>query len=349
MEVKRILVIRFRQMGDAVLATPLLNTLRRNYPEAQIDFVLNERIAPLFEGHPAISRIIPFTDEERHQPLTYINKVWRTVRQTRYDVIIDMRSTANTMLFALFSPATPCRIGIRKPYTRFVFNHRFPGCEPDEGMIDHNLSMLSPLGQLKQERQLSLHITERERDDFRRYMQQQGIDFGRSIMLAGVTAKLESKTWAEDRMAEVLRRFLTAYPTVQVIFNYAPGKEAENVRRIYDTLGRDSNIFINVEARSMRQLAAMAANCTFYFGNEGGARHIVQAMGRPSLVVCSPMASKTTWLPECESPLTRGIAPTDINPQADRLSYDEQYRLISVERVWTDLQAFCSIILTERP
>ena len=46
----KILVIRFRQMGDAILATPLLSTLRANFPDAQIDFVLNERIAPLFKG-----------------------------------------------------------------------------------------------------------------------------------------------------------------------------------------------------------------------------------------------------------------------------------------------------------
>ena len=61
-----ILVIRFRQMGDAIVATPLLSSLRQTFPEAQIHFVLNDRIAPLFEGHPAIDRIITFTNEERH-------------------------------------------------------------------------------------------------------------------------------------------------------------------------------------------------------------------------------------------------------------------------------------------
>ena len=347
MEIRNVLVVRFRQLGDAVLATPLLSTLRSTYPEAQIDFVLNARIAPLFEGHPAISRIIPFTDDERHHTLTYIKKVWQTVRRTRYDVIIDMRSTVNTMLFALFSPSTPFRIGVSKPYTRFVFNHHFPGCKADERMIDHNLSMLAPLGNLQKDSRLSLYITEAEIADFRRYMRRQGIDFSRPVMLAGVTAKLESKTWAEDRMVEVLRRFLAARPDVQVIFNYAPGREAKNVRRMYDALGEPPAVFINIEAGSMRQLAAMAANCTFYFGNEGGGRHIVQAMGRPSLVVCSPMASKKTWLPECDEPLTRGIAPSDIDPEAASLDYAAQYALIGVNRVWAELQQFCSRILTD--
>lgn len=340
----RILVVRFRQMGDAILATPLLNTLRARYPEAEIDFVLNERIAPLFEGHPAISRIVSFTDKERHSSWQYTRKVWKTVHDMRYDVVIDMRSTVNTMLFALFSRRSPYRIGIRKPYTWGIFNHRFEGCEDDESMTDHNLRLLSPLGDMPRQEAVTLSITEQERSDFRRYMHEQGIDFGRPVMLAGVTAKIASKTWAEERMIEVLRRFIETYPQVQVIFNFAPGQEAENARRIYDALGQHPNIFINIEARSMRQLAAMAASCTFYFGNEGGGRHIVQAMGRPSLVVCSPMASKKTWLPENDEVLTRGIAATDIDPGAKAMTYEQQYDLISTDRVWQALQSFYSQI-----
>ena len=82
----------------------------------------------------------------------------------------------------------------------------------------------------------------------------------------------------------------------------------------------------------MRQLAAMAANCTAYFGNEGGGRHIVHAMGRPSLVICSPTVSKTTWLPQ------------DTDVQAVGID-DSDYSLISVDRVWTVLQQFCITVI----
>ena len=333
----KILVIRFRQMGDAILATPLLSTLRANYPDAQIDFILNERIAPLFEGHPAISRIIPFSDQERHSVLTYIRKVWRTVHLTHYDAVIDMRSTVNTMLFALFSLRSRWRVGIRKPYTWGAFNHRFEGCEDDESMIDHNLKLALPLLMegARKDRNLSLAITEKEQQNFRQYMEQQGIDFRRPVILVGVTAKLAHKTWAEDKMTEVLCRFIAACPQWQLIFNYAPGQEAENARRIFSNIADKvdvSSVFLNIEAKSPRQLAAMAANCTAYFGNEGGARHIVHAMGRPSLVICSPGASKTTWLPQDTDILAIGI---------DAPSYD----LITVDKVWPELQRFCEAIL----
>ncbi len=381
----KILVIRFRQMGDAILATPLLSTLRQNYPDAEIDFVLNERIAPLFEGHPALSRIITFSDHERHSAFTYIRKVWQVVHQTHYDVIIDMRSTVNTMLFALFSLRSRWRIGIRKPYTWGIFNRRIEACEDDESMIDHNLKLvppsippkggrMSPIPSIppkggrmspspsvppKGERYssagqnrlfppsggqrgvkgLSLFITDQERQDFRQYMAGQGIDFSRPVLLVGVTAKLAHKTWPEDRMTEVLRRLIEAYPRLQLIFNYAPGKEAENAQHIHARLlssaatpSQPLPVFLNIQAKTPRQMAAMAANCTAYFGNEGGGRHIVHAMGRPSLVICSPGASKTTWLPQDTDVLALGI---------DAASYD----LITVDRVWLELQSFLNVIL----
>lgn len=324
----KILVVRFRQMGDAILATPMLSTLKKSFPDAEIDFVLNERIAPLFEDHPAIHRLITFSDDERHSFLTYIRKVWRTVHQTRYDIIIDMRSTVNTMLFALFSLRSKWRIGIRKPYTCGIFNHRVEGCEDDESMITHNLKLIEPLAPSVVDRNLSLNITEQEKADFRAYMRNEGIDFSHPVLLVGVTAKLENKTWPEDRMTETLRRFINTFPEWQLIFNYAPGREAENAKRIFEHLQCPKNTFLNVAAKSPRQLAAMAANCTAYFGNEGGGRHIVHAMGKPSLVICSPLASKTTWLPQDTDIVAQGIDAKDA----------------TVDFVWSELQRFCETI-----
>lgn len=70
-----------------------------------------------------------------------------------------------------------------------------------------------------------------------------------------------------------------------MIFNYAPGYEEEDARNIYKELGCPERIKIDIQASSLRQLAALCANCSFYFGNEGGARHIAQALGVPSFAI----------------------------------------------------------------
>lgn len=336
-----ILVVRMRQMGDAILATSLLNTLRRTFADARIDFVLNERIAPLFEGHPSVDRLITFSDSERHNARVYIKKVWQVVHATHYDVIIDMRSTANTMLFALFSPATKYRIGLRKPYTLPAFNHRVAENTSGRSIIDHDISFAAPLSGLKPieaVRDFTLHISDSEYTDFGTYLRSQGIDTDSPLMVANVTAKLASKVWAEERMVEVLRRFIGKYPSWQIVFNYAPGQEAENARRIYTTLGCPPQVKIDVQASSPRQLVAMGRYTTLFFGNEGGARHIMQAAGCPSLVVCAPENNKHTWLPQTQVE-ARGISPADLATatQLAGMSREEQYALITPDIVWQQL------------
>ena len=60
MSVKKVLVIRFRRIGDAVLSVVICSSLRKSFPEAEIHYVLNDHIAPLFENHP-MRKIIIFS------------------------------------------------------------------------------------------------------------------------------------------------------------------------------------------------------------------------------------------------------------------------------------------------
>ena len=48
--VRRVLVVRLRSIGDTVLATPSLHALRRFLPEARLDILLEDWVAPLLEG-----------------------------------------------------------------------------------------------------------------------------------------------------------------------------------------------------------------------------------------------------------------------------------------------------------
>ncbi len=341
----KFLVVRFRQMGDAVLATALFNAIKLNFPDAETHFVLNDRIADLFEGHPSIDRIVRFTDDERHKPAMYLAKIWRLMRREHYDVVIDMRSTVNTLPFSLFATpfATRC-IGIRKPYTVGVFRHRLPECATDCDMVTHDLHLLSPLQSLKPLNLnvgFSLHPKADEIAACRASLQSHGVDLRKPILMCGVVTKLRHKMWRRDYMVETLRRVIAEFPSLQLIFNYAPGVEEAEARSMYEELGRPAHIYIDVQCPTMRSLAAMATLCSGYFGNEGGARHIAHAVGCPSLVVVSPNVCKTIWVPQNDVKAI-GIAASDV-VSAEKLatmSYEEQFDSISADYVWNKLKLF---------
>lgn len=337
------LLIRFRQMGDAVLITPVLDTLRRTFPDARIDVVLNERLAPLFANHPSHCNVITFTEQERHNLFAYVSKVWRITHAVRYDAVLDFRSTTNTLLFSLFSLRSSLRAGVAKSYTRWVLNHRVGKCGQSIQMIDHNLQFLQPLERicpLKYTQRPSLSVTEAEHEEFKAYMQQCGIDFNRPVMLAAVTAKLAHKAWNQEYMTDVLRRFLNTYPDVQIVLNYAPGHEETEARAMAEILNH-KNLFLNVEAKGIRKLMAMVSCCTFYFGNEGGTRHIADALGIPTFSICSPVANRFVWIPVNDIH-HQAVSCDDFATQQQlaAMTYEQRYALITPDAVWGKLVDF---------
>ena len=65
--IRKVLVVRFRRVGDAVVSSVICNTLRLNFPDAEIHYVLNEAIAPLC--HYVLDDFCGFT----YQRMTELN------------------------------------------------------------------------------------------------------------------------------------------------------------------------------------------------------------------------------------------------------------------------------------
>jgi ADP-heptose:LPS heptosyltransferase len=340
MKINRILVIRFRRVGDSVLSIAICTSLRKSFPDARIDYVVNENMASLYEGHPDIDNVITFNNKENYNIWTYINKVRKLVRAQKYDVIIDTRSTIKTLFFSLFSLSTPYRIGSKKDYNVFLHNYRIDNHRDNTvDMVQHNLKLLKPL-----EREADIHycsdfklyVSEQEKSDYRLYMQKQGIDFTRPVVIATVTARLAHKVWDKERMKEALRRMIDKYGT-QVIFNFA-GNEEEFALNIHREMNNDKNVFTNIKADSLRDLCALIVNCDFFFGNEGGPRHIAQALEIPSYAIYPPNILKSVWLPG-DGERYAGISPDDNHSQEEqsKMDYLQRFNLITVDQVWSGL------------
>src|SRR5712691_1661970 len=56
--VRRVLVVRLRSIGDTVLTTPSLFALRRFLPDTQIDILLEDWVAPVLDGSDLVDRVV---------------------------------------------------------------------------------------------------------------------------------------------------------------------------------------------------------------------------------------------------------------------------------------------------
>lgn len=340
-DIKKILVIRFRRVGDAILTTALCSSLRLTFPNAEIHYVLNDGIDSLFLDHPEITKIITFTQKENSNYLDFTKKIKKLMKEEKYDILIDTRSTAKTLLFALFSLKTKFRIGTKKIYNIFLHNYRIENRNNKKtDVISHLLMLLDPLKKIADvnyEHNFTLHITPEEKNEFYRYMIKQGIDPKKPKIMVAASTRLNNKMWRLERIKKILELIIEKYDA-QIILNVT-GYETKIAKKLHQDMNLNSRVFTTIDAKSLRELAMLTINCDFFFGNEGGPRHISQALSIPSYAIFPPGISKKMWLPNMGDRYS-GISPDDIIPstQQKTLSYQERFDLIEIDLVWSGLE-----------
>lgn len=112
-EIKKIMVLRLDHIGDVLLVTPLLRTLRKHLPNAHISIAAGSWATGILEGNPDVDEIVVF-DYPRYNR-NHSNKsrgniaaslcFIRKIRQGGYDLVIDPRSNLSTLIFTYLSGA----------------------------------------------------------------------------------------------------------------------------------------------------------------------------------------------------------------------------------------------------
>jgi heptosyltransferase I len=101
-----VLFIKTSSLGDVIHHMPALMDARRQRPDANFCWVVEEAFAPLVQIHPAVSEVIPVASRRwRETPLApstwrEIGSFGRVVRARRYDDIIDTQGLVRSALIA---------------------------------------------------------------------------------------------------------------------------------------------------------------------------------------------------------------------------------------------------------
>ena len=105
----RILVVNMRRLGDVLLTTPLLRTLRRGFPKASLDILVFRGSEAILQGNPDIDDVLTLSERATlKETFALMRRMFR-----RYDLVLSTQGGDRPTFFALL--ASGRRIGLMPP------------------------------------------------------------------------------------------------------------------------------------------------------------------------------------------------------------------------------------------
>jgi predicted lipopolysaccharide heptosyltransferase III len=281
--VRRILVVRLRSIGDTVLTTPSLYSLRRFLPHAQIDILLEDWVAPVLEGSDLVDHVIAIARNSK----TARARVARELRSARYDVVYNLHGGTTATLLTRATGAKH-RVGFgHYQYARLHTDVAPSSLEiwrrPSLHSVEQQLALIGWTGVPVTDRPPTrLAVTESSLLSVAKKLRAAGgenFSAGKPFAVIHPTAAFDTKQWATENFARVAEAMTDRGLTPIVIV--AP-KEKQVVASLIE---QSSAHVIGLSDLTLPEVTALASRARLFVGNDSGIAHIAAAAGAPCVAI----------------------------------------------------------------
>ena len=276
-DVRKVLVVRLRSIGDTVLATPSLFALKRFLPNAQVDILVEDWVAPVLDNHPHVDNVILVARSGLARA-----RVARELRAANYDVVYNLHG-GTTASFLTRATGARHRVGFKSYQYGRLHTHQAPSplliwAQQKTHSVEQQLALLGWTGVPVTDRpRTSLGISPSAAEKINQLLDDAGLSEG-SIALIHPAAAFATKQWAIEKFARVVE-FLADRGFTSVAI------AAPNEQPLLEQLRSETSANIVTFALSLPEVTALTSRSQLFVGNDSGIAHIAAAVGTPSVVV----------------------------------------------------------------
>lgn len=275
---RRALIIMLRRVGDVLLTTPAARALRKLWPAAQLDFLVEPPCHEMLHGNPDVSRVLLYGTA----PANYLYWLAR-VNRSRYDFVVDFMGNPRTAALT-FASRAPVRAGPAQVSHTWAYTHLMTqSADTARYSALEKILMLGTLGLPVDASDFMPGLAgDPESEDFAAEAARR-MRLPRGGLIVGLVpaSRRETRRWPAARYAE-LGRLLRDRHGARVVVFWGPGEEAlaEEVRS-----GIGENAHVSPKTSTLGQAAALLGRCHLVVTNCNGPRHIATARGIPTVTV----------------------------------------------------------------
>ncbi|MCU0597608.1 MAG: lipopolysaccharide heptosyltransferase I [Desulfobacterota bacterium] len=340
----KILIVKLSAIGDVIHTLPALTTLRRHYPDAQIDWLVESAAADLVQGHAAVNRVLIWRRREFAKRIKagelpsagrLFSSLLRQLRETRYDLILDFQALLKSSLWIFLAK------GLRKAgfgpgmehseSSHLFLNERIPAISMEVHALDRGLRLLQSLGIPSPEILYDLPIGKRDEDEAKDLVAAGGVRPDQPLVAINPVAKWPTKLWTPNRFEELARRLVEK--GFQVVFTGS----GEDLPLIDEMAGPLGSSVVRLEGKtSLKVLAALYRSASTVVSTDTGPMHLAAAVGTPVVALFGPTAPWRTGPygkghvvlrsgVSCSPCFSRSCKTTELEPMAcmNRITVDQ--------------------------
>jgi heptosyltransferase-1 len=278
----KLLLIKSRALGDTVITTAAARAWKQESPDSEIQVVVPEKWAEVFENSPDVSRVW-------HSPNTIGDFLSLTskLRREQFDCVASLHATLRTALLARASGARERVCHFHGFQDANLFSTAtIPGKGVVKPILERDLDALRALG-LKGERFVLPHVrlTDFEIQRAQAWLKQNHLQS--PLLVVGVGASRPTKIWPAESFAKTIHYWNEDRKGSVVVVGTSMDQPCMELIR--GSLPENTKKQVLFETTlNIRALAALIQVADCYLGNDSGPKHLSVAVNTPSVTVFGP-------------------------------------------------------------
>jgi 3-deoxy-D-manno-octulosonic-acid transferase/heptosyltransferase-1 len=293
---KNILIIKLSAIGDVVHSLPLIEVLHDNFPNAKIDWVVEEEASEILRDHPAIDHLIisrrkswqkGFSRPQEYlQLFREIRSFLRRLREREYDLLIDLQGLLKSGLWVGLARAKR-KIGFTggREGSRFFLSERPFFVDYNQHALERYLQTADYLGCKRKLWQGAIPVSAEDKEAVWKLLE--GVtEKAPNLVAINPMARWHTKCWEPDRFAQLADRIQSEWHC-HVLFT-GSATDRPLIENIIAPLQEKP---LNLAGQTtLKQLAFLYAQCRLLVSTDTGSMHIAAAMGCPVVALFGPTA-----------------------------------------------------------
>lgn len=277
---QNILVINLMHIGDLMLVTPVLRTLRANYPKARLTLLADKKLRDLVEYNPHLDACLLLDKKgEDNHPLAFLRFIQK-VRKEKFDLVINLHRNERASALAAFSGARTI-VGYAKPLFSAFFTKVYPNKKAEMHQIHSHYEVLERYGLIDhiEDKGLELTLPPKAKDKAAALWQEH-FSTGQKVIALNIGASWPTKRWLDSYFAEVADHYIDKGYGIAF---FGGAMDTELVHACISQMKhKDSpHVKIFTGLLTLGELAAMLELCVLMITTDSGPMHVAVARHVP--------------------------------------------------------------------